>query len=112
MCQRDFVCQYPTRQHINMKKHVLVCDQHKTSQQNKDFLEHYKSRCILRQPVPIYSKEIKLSFHSINDSKDNNAIFMLQTIQIDGEASKMFYDSGCSDFVSRYHAIKRLGQRW
>ena len=95
-----------------MKKHVLVCDEHKTSHQNKDILEHYKSRCISRHPVPTYSKEIKLSFHSKNDDhSDNNAIFMLQTIMVNNKRYTIFFDNGCFDFISKFQVVKQLGDR-
>ncbi|XP_066924707.1 uncharacterized protein [Clytia hemisphaerica] len=112
-CQQTFICQHPYHQPFKPRKHILVCEEHKTNQQNLDILEHYRTRCIIRQPVPAYSKEIKLTFHSANDSNDEDpeAIFMLQPISVNGKQFTIFYDSGCYDFIVRHHAIKKLGNR-
>ena len=37
-CQRDFVCKHPSHQRYPRKKHVLVCNEHKNNQENKDLL--------------------------------------------------------------------------
>ncbi|XP_066931129.1 uncharacterized protein [Clytia hemisphaerica] len=114
-CQRDFICKNPAHNSEITKKHVLVCDDHKFDQTNKDVLEHYKSRCIRRLPVPTYSKDIKIfhtsfkSSHSTPTDDSNSAIFMLQSIQINKRTYTIFYDSGCSDFISRFEAVRHLG---
>ena len=110
-CQRDFICQHPHHQPNQPRKHVLVCNEHKNHQQNLDILEHYRARCISRQPVPTYSKEIKLTFLSCDETSNPNAIFMLQTIQINKATFTIFYDTGCCDFISRHQAITQLGSR-
>ena len=51
-CQRDFTCKHHSHDNAPTKLHVLVCNDHKNDQQNQDILEHYKARCILKQPVP------------------------------------------------------------
>ena len=120
-CQHDFICKHPAHMNEVTKKHVLVCDDHKFDQINKDVLEHYKNRCIRKQPLPAYSKDIKI-FHSSFKSRcnyqpptdesnndSNNAIFMLQSININNRTYTIFYDSGCSDFISRFEAVKHLG---
>eukprot|EP00794_Sanderia_malayensis_P006911 gene6911-biopygen5645 len=111
LCQRDFICQNVDHQGFPMKKHILVCEKHKNNKQNQDTLEHYKSRCIVRQPVPSYSKEIKLSFHANTEDNNTDAIFMFQNILVDKKVYNIFYDSGCSDFISRHEAVKQLKQR-
>ena len=126
-CQHDFICQHPSHNNYTSKKHVLVCDEHKNEQQNKDILEHYKSRCITRQPVSSFSKNIQISSSFHNSMKcnmdyqskataeevnqHNNAIYMLQSILIDDHSYTIFYDSGCSDFISRHQAVQQLGSR-
>ena len=139
-CQRDFTCKHRSHDRYPTKKHVLVCDEHKDSQDNKDLLQEYKTRCILKQrqtQLPSHAKEIQLSHHvkphvnktyiyeeqkSTNKNysfKDDDlsslvkdsAIYMLQTIKVDDHEYSIFYDSGCGDFVSRYNAIQRLGSR-
>ncbi|MEM7375647.1 MAG: hypothetical protein AAF587_44050, partial [Bacteroidota bacterium] len=105
------------------KKHVLVCDEHKNEQQNKDILEHYKARCIVKQPLPQYSKGIKI-YHSTYTSRrpptssnqqgedqSDEAVFMLQGITINKQSYTIFYDDGCCGFISRHEAIQRLGSR-
>jgi len=110
-CQRDFICQHASHQQYPTKKHVLVCEEHKNNKQNQDTLDHYKSRCIVRQHVPTFSKEIKLSFHAKSEDNNTDAIFMFQNILIDKKVYNIFYDSGCSDFISRLGAVKQLNKR-
>ena len=114
-CQQRFICPHPSHTTEKTKKHILVCDEHKLDQVNKDILEHYKDVCIRKHPLPNYSKDIKI-YHSlfksnhhqqVNDA--NNAIFMLQSISINKRTYTIFYDTGCSDFVSRFEAVKHLG---
>ena len=65
-CQRDFVCPHPSHSRFTVKKHVLLCDDHKDTSENKEILEKYKSRCILRPrntDLPTYAKEIHLSHY-------------------------------------------------
>ena len=38
----------------------------------------------------------------------DNAIYTLQTIEVDGQLYTLFFDSGCSDLVLRHNAIKRI----
>ena len=129
--QTDFVCKHPSHDKFSKKKHVLVCEEHSQTNENKQLLEEYKSKYILKQKanLPEYSKEIKLSFHASNSIHINNklkqtihatqpasdiqdkAIYILQTINVNNQQYNIFYDSGCGDMVSRYSAIKRLGRR-
>ena len=41
----------------------------------------------------------------------NKGIYQLQTIKVDGQCYTIFYDSGCGDFVSRYSATMKIGDR-
>ena len=109
--------------------HVLVCDEHKDLPENEDLLQSYKEKCILQQKVnlPDYSKNIKLTHHvqltdcssykanrrgnHVADSVFEKAIYMLQTIEVDGQQYTLFYDSGCGDFVATYDAIQRIGKK-
>ena len=118
-CQTDFVCKHPSYDKFSEKKHVLVCEEHSQTNENKQLLEEYKSRCILKQKanLPEYSKAIKLSFHASNSIHINNklqqtihstqsasdvqdkAICILQTIDVNNQQYNIFYDSGCGDMV-------------
>ena len=105
-CQRDFCCQHPAHETYDVKKHVLVCDLHKSDRENQELLETFKRRCISkRQNVPDYSKSISnyLSTHSFgvqSSSSENSGIYQLQQISIDSK-TYLFFDTGCSDFVAR-----------
>ena len=60
-CQRDFVCPHQSHDRFTTKKHVLVCEEHKDNQENKELLDKFKSRCILKRNqvnLPSYAKEI------------------------------------------------------
>ena len=60
----------------SQKRNVLVCEEHSQTNENKQLLEEYKSRYILKQKanLPEYSKEIKLSFHASNLIHINNKL--------------------------------------
>ena len=81
-CQTDFVCEHPSHNKFSKKKHKLVCEEQSQTNENKQLLEEYKSRCILKQKanLPEYSKEIKLSFHASNSIHINNKL--QQTIHL------------------------------
>ena len=64
-CQRDFVCKHPSHDGFLTKKHVLVCDEHKDMIENRDLLQRFKIRCILRQNQqdhPAHAKDISLHY--------------------------------------------------
>ena len=70
-CQREFICHNPSHQKHSVKKHVLICEEHKNSQDNQALLETYRTNCILRRPdLEEFSKSIKLSFHSASDNQN------------------------------------------
>ena len=93
-----------------------------------DLLESYKRDIIEKVPsLPQYNKNIGLSSASDgtnvasafggyknnlgrNSSKTSEirAIFMLQTIEINGHTFNIFYDSGCGDLVVKKSAIDIL----
>ena len=126
-CQRDFVCQHPVHDKYHRKKHVLVCHEHRLSDENKNLFEIYKQIFILHQNnLPTFSKDIKLSFVSYLastqkfntklDANDDdiildNGIYMLQTISVDNEHFTLFFDAGCSDMLCRYKAIQKTGPK-
>ena len=37
------------------------------------------------------------------------AIYQLQIIKVGDQRYSLFYDTGCSDFVSTYKAIRKMG---
>ena len=51
------------------RKHVLVCEEHKLSIENRELLDEYKNKCILnsseKDKLPEFSSQI--SFHSKSD---------------------------------------------
>ena len=127
-CQRDFTCQHPMHEKYPKKKHILVCEDHKDSEENRNLLQKYKDRCILRQrsvALPEYSKDIQLSFFykaetqnisqmiksNESDVIHDKGIYQLQIIKVNNQCFTIFYDSGCGDFVVRKSAIDRIGNR-
>ena len=90
-CQRDFCCKHTIHANYTVKKHVLICDDHKLNQENKDLFEHYKARCITKiQQLEAFSKDMRLSYVSSSDQSinecddDDQPIYVLQTIEVDG----------------------------
>ncbi|XP_066917918.1 uncharacterized protein [Clytia hemisphaerica] len=117
-CQKVFTCQHPSHEKYTMKKHILVCNDHKSDPGNQEVLEQFKSRCIVKRPnIPEFSKTISnyYTFQSfpIRPQNDDSAsgIYQLQQIIINSKSYLIFYDSGCSDFVVRDHAIDQLESR-
>ena len=73
-CQREFTCKHLSHQRHKMKKHVLVCEEHKDSAENQTLLENYRQRCIIKNPdVQNFSKEIKLSFYNAPSSIESRS---------------------------------------
>ena len=127
-CEKDYTCKHPSHDRYDRKKHVLVCHEHRNSEQNKNLLELYKSKYILnRTDAPEFAKNMKLSFvsqqtfisASMEQEKQSNddaivaenGIYMLQKIQVGSQEFTIFFDSGCSDMVAKQDAIIRLGDR-
>ena len=110
-CQHDFICKHSSHQSWSVKKHVLVCEEHKDTADNQKLLKTYKSRYIAKNHMlPTFTKEIRVSFHTeCHHSNSNTGIYLLQQISINNEMFTVFFDNGCSDFVVRKDAIDRLG---
>jgi len=123
-CQRDFICPHESHDKYTLKKHVLLCEEHKNNPQNEELLQQYKTRFILRSTdLPDFSKNISLVLHSFNTTNQlplknhqssttvtESGIYQMQQILVNNEPFLIFFDSGCSDFVVRDNAIKRLGE--
>ena len=67
--------------------------------------------------LPSFSREIKLSFHSdvhhVGNSSDDGktedtGIYLLQVLSIENQKFTVFYDNGCSDFIIKHEAAKRM----
>ena len=64
-CQSIYACKNSAHNASAIKKHVLVCEEHKNDDANKQLLEEYRAKCISRNNnLPAFAKEIKLSFHT------------------------------------------------
>ena len=122
-CFSRYCCKNKIHEKHVKKKHVLVCEEHKHHQENKELLEEYRNNCILRlkENLPEFTRQI--SFHSksgvtIADTTERNksndvermesAIYILQMIEIQSERFNIFFDSGCGDLVSRRDGVSRL----
>ena len=131
-CFSKYCCKHSSHNNLEKKKHVLVCEEHKS--ENKDLLEEYKKKCILglkeKDKLPDYAKNICFHnqltvYHSENpapkvevstdgvnhfdqpDIKDKG-IYILQEIEIDGRIFELFYDNGCGDLTMTMSAIELL----
>ena len=119
LCQRDFTCKHKSHDRFPRKKHVLVCHGHRNEKENQDILQMYTDRCISKQQQSLlFSKDIKLTFHinqssvpQDNPSNEEKAIYILQTIKTDQQQYSLLHDSGCSEMVSKYDAVRRIGHR-
>ena len=68
MCKHKLHDKYP------IKKHVLVCREHRNETENEELLQKCKDRFIMRQPnkLPSFSRNLKLSFH-MNENQSSNS---------------------------------------
>ena len=110
-CQHDFCCPHKSHDKYSPRQHVLACDEHKHLPANIDLLRKYKEMYIVkRQSLPSFSKYLHITQQSSYTSPSPNdaAIYLLQRIQIGGRQFLMFFDTGCSDFLSKYDAIQNL----
>ena len=137
-CQKEYVCKHSSHDKFTRKKHVLVCDDHKTDQENQDTFKAYKERCIQRnQNLPSFSRDLSLVCSTVSlvgssaspdatkletvseDGEDEpeGSVFIFQFIEIKNEETGvheqflLFYDSGCGKFLLRYKAVLKLGSR-
>ena len=66
MCQRNFVCQHKLHDKYPIKKHVLVCNEHRNNAENQKhkYFHKYKDRFIMKQQtqLPSFSKNLRLTF--------------------------------------------------
>ena len=69
-CQRDYVCRHLSHGKFTIKKHVLVCEEHKDGEENKETLKKFKDRFILRvKDLPEHAKNIQLSHYVMSPKK-------------------------------------------
>ena len=121
-CQNTYVCTHESHNAYAMKKHVLVCEEHKDTQANQTLLEEYRARCINRRcntDLPDYSRTIHLAHHcafptqGLDEANVGRGIYQFQQIKIRGdngeeEIFNLFYDNGCRDSVITYDAKENL----
>ena len=121
-CQREFVCKHDTHGADAVKKHVLVCADHKLLLENQQTLKDYIQRCISKRlELKDFSKNIAIHHHSYvcnpvdeqpdGEPDDGDAVYMLQTIDVDGQSYNILYDTGCRRFAISHNAMLRLGSR-
>eukprot|EP00111_Clytia_hemisphaerica_P018498 TCONS_00054742-protein len=93
-CQHDFVCPHESHDQYPIKKHVLVCEEHKTNPQNEQLLNDFKARFIRNPNLPDCAKNIQLvhhvdiqpgDYHANANNQSEIAIYMLQQISINNQ---------------------------
>ena len=116
-CQRNFVCSHPTHSKYPVKKHILVCEEHKNDSNNQNLLNNYVQRFIRSPSLPDFSRNLSLTgstsdCHKISNLQCNDrGIYLLQRILVDNQQLLVFFDNGCSDFVISKDAVNKLGSR-
>ncbi|XP_066912128.1 uncharacterized protein [Clytia hemisphaerica] len=113
-CQRDFVCPHPSHRRYDVKKHFLVCEEHKS--ENDQLLAKYVQRFIRNPSLPEFAHNLSLTLEESECHKIHNQDCMteesrLTTLNVDGKKLLVFFDSGCSDFIISKSAVKLLGAR-
>ena len=107
----------------SLLRNILVCEEHKETDENKALLEEYRRRCITRRcndALPDFAKTIHLAFHCTRievldvyvakNESEESGIYMFQWIRVNDEHFLVFYDSGCKDLLLTNDARIRLGR--
>ena len=100
-CFNKYICPDESHKRFPTGIHVLACDRHKNDKRNIDLLEDYKLKHIINSKIPYkdFTKKISISFHvdreggnsfkvsgeNKEDESLDTALFLLQTIQIEGK---------------------------
>ena len=68
------MCKHKSHDKYPIKKHVLVCHEHRNDTENQELLQKYKDRFIMKQPnqLPSFSRDLKLSFHMNQNQPPNS----------------------------------------
>ena len=99
---------------------MLVCPEHRQNNENQQLLQKHKEKYTLKHiQLPIFSKDLKLIFHTnqqqlgtnYQSSSQESAIYILQSIKVDKKVYSLFYDTGCCGMVPKYDAIKSIGSK-
>ena len=116
----------PDQSHKGYKNgtHVLVCEDHKTSQANITLVQQYITNIIdKRGTFHDFTRNISLTciyssittspqlfknFEKVIPDISERPIFPLQQISVDGTPLRVFYDRGAGDAVLKLDAIKAL----
>ena len=126
-CHIKYVCPDASHKtHPNGKGlHVLVCEKHRSSPANINLLQQYVKNFVeKRGTFHDFTRKIALTVlcfsnnfditplfanlpNVIPDSPDR-AIFLLQTINVDGVRLRIFYDRGAGDAVLKWTAVQAL----
>ena len=109
-CQYYFTCAHPSHQRHPVQTHVLLCEEHKSSNKNKELLQNFIQRFIRSPLLPCFAREISL-FKISNEHCNDRGIYLLQRVRIDNNDFVIFFDNGCSDFVITKNAVKMIGSR-
>ena len=108
--------------------HILLCEEHKSNEKNLKLLEKFKTKFITNCPVDLPPFVNTLTFYGgmagfglvarpeitkvgkFDGIPVTNApaIFMLQTISVDGVRLNIFFDSGCYDMIIKKSAVDKL----
>ena len=64
-CVKETLCECKSHDKYPIKKHVLLCHEHRNNTENQELLHKYKDRFIMKQPneLPSFSRDLKLSFN-------------------------------------------------
>ena len=121
-CYDTYVC--PDKSHKNYRKglHVLVCQEHASSSENIKILDNYKKNFISKRATKFedFTAQVSLTCFrqtglanicenaEIAETINDGAIFMMQSIDVDGIHLNLMYDTGCGDMVISRSAIEKL----
>ena len=130
-CNNTYSCPHADHQRYDIRNHVAICQRHCDERENKDLFERFKKEVM---KTATWANDVKLSFfsstaalsyqtrsESVNGDHENHpdvdkeitdeAMFLLQVVEIDGEHYNVFFDDGCGGSIVSKRARDKLGER-
>ena len=133
-CSQKYVCPHDSHNGHEKGLHVLVCGAHRDEETNISLLDKYKRNFIFKRSGNFknFTRELTLTYFSDSAAPNLNratgseemyrnarpdvqdsAIFMFQTIDVDGHELNLFFDNGGGKIIVKKSALeilKKLGR--
>ena len=133
-CSQKYICPHESHNGHEKGLHVLVCGAHRDEEANINLLDKYKRNFIFKRSGNFknFTRELTLTYFSDSAAPSLNrttgseeiyrnarpdvrdsAIFLFQTIDVDGHDLNLFFDNGGGKIIVKKSALeilKKLGR--